>query len=124
MTMPELTLALMVLLLTPGPTNTLMLLAGTERGPGRALALIPVELAAYMAVITPLALLSQGMEGQLATLRPVVAMAAQFTVASVHEVVELGQLDPESVVTPGIFVSKIVKVPRQATMAGGFKAAA
>ena len=55
---------------------------------------------------------------------PVVAMAAQFTVASVQEVVELGQLDPESVVTPGIFVSKIVKVPRQATMAGGFKAAA
>ena len=55
---------------------------------------------------------------------PVVAMAARFTVASVHEVVELGQLDPESVVTPGIFVSKIVKVPRQATMAGGFKAAA
>ena len=55
---------------------------------------------------------------------PVVAMAAQFTVASVHEVVELGQLDPESVVTPGIFVSKIVKVPRQATMAGGFKTAA
>ena len=55
---------------------------------------------------------------------PVVAMAARFTVASVHEVVELGQLDPESVVTPGIFVSKIVKVPRQATMAGGFKTAA
>ena len=55
---------------------------------------------------------------------PVVAMAARFTVASVHEVVELGQLDPESVVTPGIFVSKIVKVPRQGTMAGGFKAAA
>ena len=55
---------------------------------------------------------------------PVVAMAAKFTVASVHEVVALGQLDPESVVTPGIFVSKIVKVPRQATMAGGFKAAA
>ena len=55
---------------------------------------------------------------------PVVAMAARFTVASVHEVVELGQLDPESVVTPGIFVSKLVKVPRQATMAGGFKAAA
>ena len=55
---------------------------------------------------------------------PVVAMAARFTVASVHEVVELGQLDPESVVTPGIFVSKIVKVPRQASVAGGFKAAA
>ena len=52
---------------------------------------------------------------------PVVAMAARFTVASVHEVVELGQLDPEAVVTPGIFVSRVVQVPRTATAAGGFK---
>ena len=55
---------------------------------------------------------------------PVVAMAAKFTVASVHQVVELGQLDPEAIVTPGIFVSRVVQVPRQATQAGGFKAAA
>ena len=55
---------------------------------------------------------------------PVMATAARRTVATVHEIVELGALDPEAVVTPGIFVSKIVKVPRQATMAGGFKAAA
>ena len=55
---------------------------------------------------------------------PVVAMAAKFTVASVHEVVELGELDPETIVTPGIFVSKIIKVPRVATQAGGFKLAA
>ena len=54
---------------------------------------------------------------------PVVAAAARFTVASVHEVVELGQLDPETIVTPGIFVSKVVWVPRTATLAGGFKAA-
>lgn len=53
---------------------------------------------------------------------PVMAMAAKLTVASVHEVVELGTMDPESVVTPGIFVSKVVKVPRTATKAGGFKA--
>ncbi len=52
---------------------------------------------------------------------PVVAMAARFTVASVHEVVELGQLDPEAIVTPGIFVSRVVQVPRTATQAGGFK---
>ena len=52
---------------------------------------------------------------------PVVAMAARFTVASVHEVVELGQLNPEAVVTPGIFVSRVVRVPRTATAAGGFK---
>ncbi|MCB2069544.1 MAG: 3-oxoacid CoA-transferase subunit A, partial [Ottowia sp.] len=55
---------------------------------------------------------------------PVMATAAKFTVASVHELAELGTLDPESIVTPGIFVSRIVRVPRVATQAGGFKAAA
>ena len=55
---------------------------------------------------------------------PVMATAAKMTVATVHEVVELGALDPESIVTPGIFVSKIVKIERVATQAGGFKKAA
>lgn len=55
---------------------------------------------------------------------PVMAMAAKRTIASVHEIVPLGALDPENVVTPGIFVSKIVKVERIATLAGGFKQAA
>lgn len=54
---------------------------------------------------------------------PVMATAAQRTVATVHEIVELGQLDPEAIVTPGIFVSHIVKIERTATQAGGFKAA-
>jgi 3-oxoadipate CoA-transferase alpha subunit len=52
---------------------------------------------------------------------PVMAAAAKRTVASVHEVVELGALDPESVVTPGIYVSHVVAVPRQATQGAGFK---
>jgi 3-oxoadipate CoA-transferase alpha subunit len=55
---------------------------------------------------------------------PVMATAAKLTVATVHEIKELGELDPEAVVTPGIFVSKIVKIPRVATQAGGFKKAA
>lgn len=55
---------------------------------------------------------------------PVMAMAARHTVATVHEIVELGQLDPESIVTPGIFVSQIVRVDRVATQAGGIKKAA
>lgn len=54
---------------------------------------------------------------------PVMAMAAKTTVASVHEVVELGELDPEAVVTPGIFVQRIVKIARSATVASGYKAA-
>jgi 3-oxoadipate CoA-transferase alpha subunit len=55
---------------------------------------------------------------------PVMAMAAERTIASVYDIAELGELDPESVVTPGIFVSKIVKIPRVATQAGGFRKAA
>jgi 3-oxoadipate CoA-transferase alpha subunit len=43
---------------------------------------------------------------------PIMAMAAKLTVASVHEVVELGGIDPEHVVTPGIFVQRVVRVPR------------
>jgi len=52
---------------------------------------------------------------------PVMAMAARRTVASVHEVVALGQLDPEAIVTPGIFVTRIVQVPRVATQGGGLR---
>ena len=43
---------------------------------------------------------------------PVMAMAAKLTVASVHEVVDLGGLDPEHIVTPGIFVQRVVRVAR------------
>ena len=52
---------------------------------------------------------------------PIMASAAKLTVASVHDIVELGALDPEAVVTPGIFVQRIVKVPRSATGPAGFK---
>ena len=55
---------------------------------------------------------------------PVMATAAKRTVATVHDIVELGSFDPEAVVTPGIHVSKIVKIDRVATQAGGFKQAA
>ncbi len=55
---------------------------------------------------------------------PSMAMACKQTIASVHEIVELGALDPEAIVTPAIFVSKIVRIERQATQAGGFKKAA
>lgn len=41
---------------------------------------------------------------------PVMCMAATTTIVQVAHVVPLGALDPEHVVTPGIFVSRIVKV--------------
>ena len=52
---------------------------------------------------------------------PVMATAARFTVATVHRIVELGVLDPEAIVTPGIHVSKVVQIEHVATRAGGFK---
>jgi 3-oxoadipate CoA-transferase alpha subunit len=55
---------------------------------------------------------------------PIMAMAAKTTVASVYEVAELGTLDPEAVVTPGIFVQRVVQIARTKTSAGGFKAPA
>lgn len=54
---------------------------------------------------------------------PVMATAAKCTIASVHEIVELGDIDPEVVVTPGLFVKHVVKVPRTATGPAGFKTA-
>ena len=42
---------------------------------------------------------------------PIMAAAADCTIAQVREVVNLGDLDPEAVVTPGIFVKRVVEVP-------------
>jgi 3-oxoadipate CoA-transferase alpha subunit len=39
---------------------------------------------------------------------PVMAAAATTTVAQVSQVVEVGALDPEVVVTPGIYVDRVV----------------
>jgi 3-oxoadipate CoA-transferase, alpha subunit len=44
---------------------------------------------------------------------PVMATAARITVATVHEIVELGELDPETVVTPGVYVQRLVQVARR-----------
>ena len=42
---------------------------------------------------------------------PTMAMAADLSVAQVHHIVDLGEIDPEMVVTPGIFVDRVVHVP-------------
>jgi 3-oxoacid CoA-transferase A subunit len=41
---------------------------------------------------------------------PVMATAARITIAEVDEIVESGEIDPNCVITPGIFVSRIVRV--------------
>jgi len=49
---------------------------------------------------------------------PIMATAAKLSIASVHEIVPLGAIDPEMVVTPGLFVQRVVCVPRRAAPRG------
>ena len=42
---------------------------------------------------------------------PVMATAATVTIAQVGEIVEAGKLDPENVITPGIYVNRLVETP-------------
>ncbi|MHA3834617.1 3-oxoacid CoA-transferase subunit A [Terrabacter sp. AAH1] len=46
---------------------------------------------------------------------PIMAAAAKTTIVQVHEVVPTGAMDPEVVVTPGIYVDRVVVVPTAAT---------
>ncbi len=43
---------------------------------------------------------------------PVMAMAARVTIAEVDEIIEVGELNPEAIITPGIFVHKVVKAEK------------
>ena len=47
---------------------------------------------------------------------PIMAAAAKCTIAQVREIVNLGDLDPENVVTPGIFVQRVVEIPAAARL--------
>jgi len=76
MPLPDLIIALMVLLLTPGPTNTLMALAGAERGVRGASGLIAVETCAYLCVVVPLALAGSAVLAAVPGLLPAVTAAA------------------------------------------------
>ena len=53
------------------------------------------------------------------------ATAARTTIVQVNQIVELGDLDPEAIVTPGIYVRRLVRVARAADNAApGTKAVA
>jgi len=51
-------------------------------------------------------------QGVHRTDQPLMAMAAAATIAEVDEIVEPGEIDPEHVVTPGVFVDRIVQIPQ------------
>jgi 3-oxoadipate CoA-transferase alpha subunit len=55
---------------------------------------------------------------------PIMATAARCAIAQVNRIVGLGELDPEAIVTPGIFVKRIVHVARSARAVDGRRQAA
>ena len=54
-------------------------------------------------------------KGTSRNFNPVMATAARTTIVEVDEIVEPGELDPEAIVTPGVFVNRIVKRPADFT---------
>ncbi len=50
-------------------------------------------------------------KGTSRSFNPLMAMAARITIVEVDEIVEVGELDPEVIVTPCIFVDRIVRIP-------------
>lgn len=47
---------------------------------------------------------------------PIMASAAKHTIVQVSEIVETGALDPEHIVTPGIFVNTVVTIPARSPL--------
>jgi len=45
---------------------------------------------------------------------PIMAMAGKVTIVQAQQVVAIGALDPETIITPGIFVNRVVEVPEPA----------
>ncbi|MBW7621122.1 3-oxoacid CoA-transferase subunit A [Citrobacter portucalensis] len=46
---------------------------------------------------------------------PIMATASRCTIAQVSEISPLGDMDPEAIVTPGIYVKRLVHIPNQIT---------
>ena len=69
-------LAVLALLVTPGPTNTLLFLAGSERGWRGALRLIPAEMAGYLSVVVPLSVLGAQLVDAAPLVKPVISVVA------------------------------------------------
>ncbi len=76
MTMTAFVSAVLALLLAPGPTNTLMGIAGARRGLASVARLLPAELAGYLTTVLPLAFLGAGLLEQVPALAVGLKLAA------------------------------------------------
>lgn len=81
MSLTELSVAVLILLMTPGPTNSLILVAGAERGWLPAMRLIPAELSGYLLSVVPLTVVGAALLDGQDGLRSAVTLAAGAWVA-------------------------------------------
>ncbi len=51
-------------------------------------------------------------QGTARSYNPLIAMACTVTIAEVEEIVDPSELDPEVIVTPGLFIDRIVEIPK------------
>lgn len=56
--------------------------------------------------------------GSARNFNPIMATAAQTVIAQVEEIVEVGEIKPDEVMTPGIFIDYLVCVPREVAQVG------
>jgi threonine/homoserine/homoserine lactone efflux protein len=98
-------LAVLALLLAPGPTNTLMAVAGAERGVRHVVRLLPAELAGYLTTVLPLAFLG----GQVIEGAPGLAVALKLAAAVWVMVlaVRLWRAAPGDAATGGVDVRRV-----------------
>lgn len=94
----EFIIALAALLLTPGPTNTLVALAGAERGWRGAMRLWPFEAAAYLIVTLPLAMAGASLAASQGPLRLALTLAAAAWVS--YLAIRLWRLPDSNVMGP------------------------
>ncbi|MCZ0962572.1 LysE family translocator [Paracoccus benzoatiresistens] len=78
MTLATFLSAVLGLLLTPGPTNTLMGLAGASGGLRRVMRLLPAEILGYLTMILPLAFIGHGLMAD----HPLAAQIIKLTAAA------------------------------------------
>lgn len=107
----EFLFAIWGLLLTPGPTNTLLALSGASAGLRRSVRLMPAELAAYLLVVTPLALFG----ADLLARQPLAASAVKFPAAGWVAFlavklwrVEAGRAQMEAITPRRVFVTTLL----------------
>jgi threonine/homoserine/homoserine lactone efflux protein len=129
--MPDLLLlsAIAAILATPGPTNTLLLTAGTETGFRRALRLVPAELAGYLVAITAWGLVL----GRIAADRPWLALSLRllsaaylaWMAARLWRSARAQAEDPRTAVTvAGLFTTTVLNPKALVFAAGIFPATA